>query len=338
MPETSKGHRPTIRDVAQAAGVSHQTVSRVLNDHPRVAPATRERVLRAMKKMGYQRNLAAQMLTTQRSGIVQVLAVDGNFPFEASLLEPSRLEGYLALYSECTSETLASVLDRTASRLVEGIFLYAPRLHIADEELSRLAHGIPIVRRDFALGSRLSWVGFDQVRAAQLALEHLLDLGHRQIAEVGGPVSAINVGLRHAAFARLLREHGLAPGPVALSEFAPRTNAMQTGYEEMRRILEGGQPFTAVMAGNDQMAIGVLHALRERGLRIPQDVSVIGCDDAPHARYLDPPLTTVRFDFELQNRLVFQFLFEHIRRPETEPHQHVLLPDLIVRQSTQPPA
>ena len=120
MPEASKGHRPTIRDVAQAAGVSHQTVSRVLNDHPRVAPATRERVLRAMKKMGYQRNLAAQMLTTQRSGIVQVLAVDGYFPFEAPLLDTTRLEGYLALYSECTAEALPLVLDRTASRLVEG--------------------------------------------------------------------------------------------------------------------------------------------------------------------------------------------------------------------------
>lgn len=103
----------------------------------------------------------------------------------------------------------------------------------------------------------------------------------------------------------------------------------------MRRLLESGISFTAVMVANDNMAVGALHALREADLRVPDDISVVSFDNAAHAQYLSPPLTTVSFDFQLQNRLAFQFLFELIKNPDTEPHQHVLLPDLIVRQSTR---
>src|SRR5690606_15371653 len=105
-------------------------------------------------------------------------------------------------------------------------------------------------------------------------------------------------------------------------------SAVETGYEAMRHLLDQGQPFTAVIVANDTMAIGALHAIRERGLRVPDDVSLVSYDNAPFARFLDPPLTTVAFDFDLQNRLAFQFLFELIQNPHTEPHQHVLLPEL----------
>ena len=176
----SQSSRPTIRDVARAAGVSYQTVSRVLNDHPRVAPDTRERVLRAMKKLGYERNLAAQMLTTQRSHTIQLITVDGKFPFTLPLLDSAQWGDYSALYCECPRAQLPQVFDRAAARMVEGIFLYASKLTIDDDALLEITHGIPIVRRDFALDSRrITWVGFDQVRATQIAVQHLLDLGHR---------------------------------------------------------------------------------------------------------------------------------------------------------------
>lgn len=196
MPGT-KGSRPTIRDVAREAGVSYQTVSRVLNDHPKVAPGTREGVLRAMKKLGFQRNLAAQMLTTQRSQIIQAITVDGKFPFDVPLLDTSE-SGYFAVYSECSADSLADMFDMAAARLVEGVFLYAPKLHMDDDDLLAMSHGIPMVRRDFALASKkITWVGFDQVRATQLAVQHLIDLAHCQIAAVTGSLRAINASLRH---------------------------------------------------------------------------------------------------------------------------------------------
>lgn len=347
-----RDNRPTIRDVAHEAGVSHQTVSRVLNDHPKVAPATRARVLQAIRKLGYKRNLAAQMLTTQRSQIVQVITVDGKFPFEVPLLDPTRFQptghrpservaplegiGYSALYTECTSETLARTLEIAAARMVDGIFLYAPKLHISDDELLAMANGIPLVRRDFVLSSRkITWVGFDQVRATQLAMQHLLDLGHRQIAIVTGTLRGINACWRYDTWRKTLLEHGLEPGPAAEGDFTTTQSAVETGHEAMRRLLDESQPFTAVIVANDAMTIGALHAIRERGLQVPDDISLVSYDDAPFARFLDPPLTTVAFDFDLQNRLAFQFLFELIQSPDTEPHQHVLLPELRVRSSTR---
>lgn len=332
-----KDNRPTIRDVAHEAGVSYQTVSRVLNDQPRVSPVTRERVLQAMKKLGFQRNFAAQMLTTQRSQTIQVITVDGKFPFEIPLMDSKDGNTYSAIYSECTSSTLPQTLATAAARMVEGIFLYAPKLRIDDDELLEMCHGIPLVRRDFAIGSKkITWVGFDQVLAAQLAIQHLIDLGHRQIAEVTGTLKAINASLRHQAWKKTLLENGLEPGPSVAGDYTTTKNAMQTGYEGMVQLLKSPSPFTAVVVANDLMSIGALHALREHGFRIPEDISLVSFDNAAHAQYLYPPLTTVRFDFDLQNRLAFQFLFELINNPDMEPHQHVLLPDLIVRQSTSP--
>jgi LacI family transcriptional regulator len=328
--------RPTIRDVAREAGVSYQTVSRVLNDHPKVAPITRERVLHAMKKLGFQRNLAAQMLTTQRSQTIQVLTVDSKSPFEVPLLDSFRGGKYFAIYSECTADTLARTLDMAVARMVEGIFLYAPKLRIQDDDLLEMCHGIPLVRRDFALGSKITWVGFDQVRAAQLAVQHLIDLGHRHIAEVNGTLQAINPSVRHETWEKTLRENGFEPGPTAFGDYTTTKSAMQTGYQGMRQILESGRDFTAVMTGNDHMAVGAMYALRECGLHVPEDVSIVSFDNTPHAQYLYPPLTTVNFDFDLQNRLAFQFLFELIKDPGIDPHPHILLPDLIVRQSTRP--
>jgi DNA-binding LacI/PurR family transcriptional regulator len=345
----SKDNRPTIRDVARAAGVSHQTVSRVLNNHPRVAVETRERVMRAMHALGYERNLAAQMLTTRRSQLIQVLTVDGKFPFEIPLLDAAAGKrenhiapanavsiGYSAVYAECSSQTLPRALEIAAARMVDGIFMYAPKLQIDDADLLRLCRGIPLVRRDFVLDSKaVTWVGFDQVRATQLAMQHLLDLGHRQIAVVAGTQRAINVRWRYETWRRILLEHGLELGPSAHGDYSIRKDAMETGCDGMRQILGSGKPFTAVVIANDYMALGAMYALRKVGLRIPDDVSVVSFDDAPHARFLDPPLTTVAFDLDLQKRLAFQFLFELIQHPDTEPHQHVLLPDLIVRESTR---
>ncbi len=330
-----KENRPTIHDVAREAGVSYQTVSRVLNESPSVAPATRQRVLQIMKKMGYRRNVAAQMLNTNRSYTIQIINLEGKFPFEIPLPEAASKAGYSAIYAECTWGTFAQTLDMAAARMVDGIFLYAPKLVIDDRTLLGMCHGIPIVRRDYALGSKITWVGYDQVRAAELVVQHLLDLGHRQIAEVTGLLEAINPRLRHETYKKMLLSHGFEPVASVAGDYFSHDRAVTSGYEGMCRLIESGQHFTAVVIGNDQMAIGALAALHEFGLRVPEDVSVVGFDNSYFSRFLIPPLTTVAFNFDLQSRLAFQFLFEQIENPHVEPHQHVLLPELVVRQSTR---
>ena len=183
----SKDRRPTIRDVAREAGVSYGTVSRVLNSHPEVAPDTRLHVQRIMEKMGYQRNLGAQMLTTHQSSIIEFIVMDVYFGLELPrMAQYINAAGYSTLYAECTRANFAETLNTAAARLVDGILLYAPRLHIDDEELLALSHGIPIVRRDYVLDSKLTWVGYNQEHATRLVIQHLIDLGHRQIAEITG--------------------------------------------------------------------------------------------------------------------------------------------------------
>lgn len=331
-----KHKRHTIVDVAREAGVSYQTVSRVLNEHPRVASDTRERVLEAMKKLDYKRNMGAQMLKTQRSGTIQLISIDAEFPFEVPLLKTTQWGDYSAMYTDCALKDLPRALDKAALHMVEGIFLYAPRLRMDDADLLSMCHGIPVVRRDFALDSKLiTWVGFDQISATQLAVQHLIDLGHRDIAVVTGTLQALNASWRYEIWKKTLIENGIEPGPSAHGDYTTTKNAVETGYEGMCKILKSGAPFTAVLVANDYMAIGVMHALREHHLRIPDDVAVVSYDNSPHAAFQDPPLTTVEFNFGLQNRLAFQFLFELITNPDTPPHQHILQPNLIVRKSTQ---
>jgi len=336
---TKKGRRPTIQDVAREAGVSYGTVSRVLNDHPEVALETRARVQTVIKKMGYQRNLGAQMLTTHQSNTIEFIVMDVYFglvlPQMAQYLNAA---GYSTLYSECTRENFAETLDTAAARLVDGIILYAPKLRISDEELLALSHGIPIVRRDYVMDSRLTWVGYSQEHATRLVVQHLIDQGHQRIAEITGSLDFINPRLRHDTWLALMTSYDLEPGPSYAGNYSTFADAMKTGYEGVCDFLRRGKSFTAIMTVNDYAALGALRALHEHGLRVPEDISIASFDDDAIASYLIPPLTTVHFDFDIQNRLASQFLLEQINDRNYKHHQHVLIPELVIRQSTQPPA
>ena len=331
-----KKQQITIRDVARLSDVSYQTVSRVINNSPNVSPETRQRVLRAMRSLNYKPNKAAQMLNTNKSQIIQVITLEGKFPFNIPLPEAAGKAGYSAIYAECTMDTFAETLDTAASRMVDGIILYAPKLDIDDHELLEMCNGIPLVRRDYAIGSKkITWVGFDQVRATELAVQHLLDLGHEQIAEVTGDLNAINAHVRHDTVRKYLKLHGLEAGPYIEGDYTTYERANRSGYECTVELLARGEPFTALMVANDSMAIGALYALYEHGIHVPDEISLISFDNAAHAQFTIPPLTTVNFSFDVQNKLAFQFLFELIEDPDTKPHQHILLPELLVRQSTR---
>jgi DNA-binding LacI/PurR family transcriptional regulator len=213
---------------------------------------------------------------------------------------------------------------------MDGVLMYAPRLQIPDEELTALCNGIPLVRRDYVPGSKLAWVGFDQIYATRLAVEHLIRLGHRQIAAIPPNIGLLNGYWRFNTWKNVLLEHGLTPGPSVEGDYS-----MGSGYDATQQLIASGQPFSAIVVGSDNMAMGVLRALREHSLRVPQDVSVIGYDNTELSSYTAPSLTTVDFKFAKQDELAVKYLIELINDPEMELHQRVLLSDLIIRESTQ---
>jgi DNA-binding LacI/PurR family transcriptional regulator len=328
--------QPTIREIAKLANVSYQTVSLVINNKPGVSDETRRRLQHLMQEMDFRPNKAAQMLTTHRSQTLELITVDVHHGGRLAdstkrMARTARESGYSLLVSETDEEGLVLSLDNAAARLVDGVILYAPQLRISDAELVRISNGIPLVRRDYVPGSKCAWVGFDQVTATRIATEHLISLGHRQIAAVPPMVSLLNGYWRLNTWKSVLHEHGLEPGPYAESDYS-----MQGAYDATLRVIESGQPFTALMIGTDNMALGVMRALRERGYKLPEDVSLISFDNAELATFTDPSLTTVEFKFAKQDEMAIRYLLEILADPAMEIHQRVLTPNLIVRESTRP--
>jgi DNA-binding LacI/PurR family transcriptional regulator len=332
---TQKKKTPTIRDIAKLANVSYQTISLVINDKPGVSDKTRKRILRLMEDLDYRPNRAAQMLITHRSNTLELIIVDVTYggrlaDSTKNMMRAAHEAGYSLLISETEFAGLPDALENAAARLMDGVLMYAPRLQIGDDELIALCNGIPLVRRDYIPGSKLAWVGFDQVYATRLAVEHLIGLGHYQIAAIPPNKSLLNGYWRFNTWRNILLEHGLTPGPVAEGDYS-----MGSGYEAAQQLIAGGQPFSAIVVGSDNMAMGVLRALREHGLRVPEDVSVVGYDNTELSSYTTPSLTTVDFKFARQDELAVSYLIELIDNPQLELHQRVLLSDLIVRESTQ---
>jgi LacI family transcriptional regulator len=325
----------TIRDVAKEAGVSYQTVSRVINDSQSVAEETRRRVQKAMQDLDYRPNKVAQMLTTNRSSSIEVLIVDVSYggrlaDSTKNMAHTAKQAGYHLLVSEASSENLAESFASAAARLVDGIIMYAPRLQIEDDELLELSLGLPFVRRDYVPHSSLAWVGFDQAFATRLAVEHLIKLGHKKIAAIPPDWEIINGYWRWKTWENVMREHGLEPRLVVGGDYS-----MRGAYDAAKQILSKGESFTGLIVGTDNMAVGAMRALREAGLRIPDDVSVVGFDNAEVSNFTEPPLTTVDFKFDKQDEMVVKYLLELIADPEMELHHRVLMSSLITRESSR---
>jgi LacI family transcriptional regulator len=332
---TQKRHTITIRDIAEKANVSYQTVSLVLNNKRGVSEPTRKRILSLMADMGYQPNRAAQMLAANRSHTLETIVVDVRYGgylagSTKNMVQTAKQAGYTLLVSETDSAGLAAALSNAAARRVEGVVLYAPRLKLPDDELLRISAGLPLVRRDYSPSSNLPWVGFDQTQATRIALEHLLELGHTRIAAIPPAADLINGYWRTATFRSFLREHGCEPGPSIDGDYS-----IASGYNAAHRLLDTGDPFTAIMVGTDTMAVGVLAALRERGVRVPDDISLVSFDNSEMAPYLEVPLTTIEFRFAKQDEMAVRYLIELVDNPETDIHHRVLTSSLIVRRSTR---
>jgi DNA-binding LacI/PurR family transcriptional regulator len=339
VPATERGRNrpPVMTDVAQLAGVSHQTVSRVLNDHPNVRPQTRELVLAAITELGYRPNAAARTLVTRRTHTLGVISFDTTLFGPASMLygiERAARDSYFVAIASMPTLDRRSVLDavdRFAGQGVEGVIVIAP-LEAAVAALSHCPDDIPLVAMGCRTDPPVCSVAVDNAKGAALATRHLLGLGHRTVHHLRGPASWLDAEARVEGWRQALRDAG-APEPADVS--AGDWSAA-SGYE-LGQQLAADPDVTAVLCANDPMALGVLRALSEAGRRVPEDVSVVGFDDIPESPYFLPPLTTVRQDFgELGQRALdtlVSLIYGRDPGASTEPVE----PQLVVRSSTAPP-
>ena len=331
---TRAPRRVVMSDVGRLAGVSHQTVSRVVNGSPHVRPQTRERVLEAMEELGYRPNPVARALATGRSNTLGVVSFDTTLYGPASTLygieRAAHDAGYFIIIASLKSLDRRSVMDaveRLRFRGVDGILVIAPQ----EDAVNALLHappGIPLVAVEAGPDDTVPVVAVDQFAGAMIATRHLLELGHRTVWQIAGPRDFIEGQQRVEGWRHTLRAAGAEPPALLFGDWSARA-----GYEH-GRALSGDPAVTAIFAANDQMALGVLRAVHEAGREIPAQISVVGFDDIPEAPYLMPPLTTVRQDFDEVGSRSLHLLLTRIETGERAPAGSLVAPELIVRAST----
>ncbi|MDN4483244.1 LacI family DNA-binding transcriptional regulator [Demequina lignilytica] len=328
----AKGSRgPSMHDVAARAGVSHQTVSRVLNDFPGIRPETREKVLEAIRELGYRRNMAARALATGRSEVIGVIMPEvphfGPTSTLYAIEHAAKRAGFKPLVTTASwdAESMGQALDFLLARSVDALVVMAqhPAMLDAVDETT----DVPVL---FALtgnshGERS--VAVDQVAGTRLALDHLYELGHRRFQHITGITGLTEAQLRRDTFTAFLDEHALEHLPILEGDWSA-----DAGYRAGLAVEEG---VTALFCANDPMAVGAIHALEERGLEVPRDISVVGFDDVPEAAYSHPGLTTVHQDFtEVGLRAVALLIGAMNGEPPSAPAP--VEPWLVVRASTGP--
>ncbi|MEO8609658.1 MAG: substrate-binding domain-containing protein [Chloroflexota bacterium] len=341
MPSRNRPYpnRVTLHDVAARSDVSYQTVSRVVNGNPHVAKETRQRVLRIIKELNYQPNTAARSLVTRRSKLLEIIMFGGRHYGPSQMVlyveRAARERGYSLSVSNVAAMTLDEVraaMNVLSGRLVDGIIMITPVVGVEYDEIAAVCQNIPFVMIDTQLGSISPSVVINQQFGAQLATQHLIDLGHRDICEISGPLHWYDAYARHESWLHTLEQAGLTPGLSIEGDWTA-----MSGYEMGKRLLDSGVHFSALVVGNDQMALGAMRALREHGkLHIPDDISVVGFDDIPEAACFEPPLTTIRQDFDALGSQSVNYLVDLIENPDLPLQQRVLYPHLVERQSTRP--
>lgn len=326
----------TLHDVASHSGVSYQTVSRVINNQPNVARSTRKRVLESIRELNYRPNRAARSLVTHRSETIAIVSFGTSFygpgQMVANITQYAKNRGYRVSpgsIHQLDREEVKAALDELHGHLIDGIIMVAPIVSDFMHEIAEFVGDIPIVQIDTKPQPGFASVAIDQNYGSKLAVEHLLSLGHRRIAEISGPLNWYDATMRHQSWVDTMAQYGL-PHEVSIEG----NWTAQSGYECLHAMLANGADFTGLVVANDQMALGAIAALNEHGLRIPEDVSVVGFDDVPEAGYYLPALTTIRQDFSALGEQSVEYLVSLIKHPKTPIHQRVLYPELIVRRST----
>jgi DNA-binding LacI/PurR family transcriptional regulator len=323
-----------MSDVGRLAGVSHQTVSRVINGSPHVRPETRDRVLTAMVELGYRPNSVARALVTGRSRTLGVVSFDTTLYGPASTLfgieRAAHEAGYFIIVASLRAldrPSVADAVERLRRHGVDGILAITP-LEEAADALLHAPGDAPLLAVEAGPEDAVPVVAVDQFTGAAQATRHLLDLGHETVWHIAGPWDFLEARERLAGWRETLEQAGLEPPEPLAGDWSARS-----GYDLGRR-LSTDSSVSAIFVANDQMALGVLRAMHESGRRIPDEVSVVGFDDIPEAPFFLPPLTTVRQDFDEVGSRSVRLLLRMIDDGERMPSAPRVEPELIVRSST----
>jgi len=326
-----------MADVGRLAGVSHQTVSRVINGSPNVRAETRERVMEAMRELDYRPNSVARALVTGHSRTLGVVSFDTTLYGPASTLlgieRAAHEAGYFIIVASLTAltrDSMTEAIERLRVHGVEGILVIAP-YDDGVHALVDLPPHVPLVAVEAGPAQEIPVAVVDQYLGAQMATAHLLELGHETVWHVGGPADFLEARERVRGWREALAQAGAPVHDPLLGDWGAGS-----GYALGRRLSDRTD-LTALFVANDQMALGVLRALHEAGRRVPDDVSVVGFDDVPEAPYFTPPLTTVRQDFDEMGRRGVRLLLGAIGATEAPAGEGPVVPELIVRASTAAP-
>jgi LacI family transcriptional regulator len=334
---------PTLRDVAREAGVHPATASRALNPatRPLVNGETASRVVRVAESLGYRPNPIARSLKTSRSATVGLVIPDLTNPLFPPIvrgiedvLGPAGYNAWL-VNTDNDPDREESLVDSLRSRQVEGLIVATARLHhpLLDRLRSEGVRLVLINRR--TANADLPSVTGDDATGIATAVTHLAELGHRRIAHLAGPQNTSTGLVRHRAFLHALRDHGLDDDPALVADCASWSE--NEGARALRALLDAGTEFTAVIAGNDLLALGCYDVFAERGIECPRDLSVVGFNDMPFIDKLRPPLTSVRVPHYEVGSEAARMLLEALQDPSWRPRSVLLPLSLIPRQSTAPP-
>lgn len=332
-----------MKDIAKALNVSVVTVSKVLNNHSSISEATRQRVLGYAKLHGYRTNLAAKGLVTGRSMMVGFIVPDlvhGFFSeIAASMSEVLRQHGYGLLISSSREDVdlerreIQQMLSRSVDALVVAT------CEVEADELAAAASEAPLILIDrrVAESRESGYVGTDDLLAGELATQHLVDIGRRRIAHIGGPDFSPSKD-RERAYRSVLARAGIeVPDGYVVKRHQSEETGHVTGAQSMRLLLEQSPLPDAVFCYNDPTAIGAMSAVLEAGLRIPEDIAIVGCGNIRHAAFLQVPLTSIDQDAPLLGQETARLLLDMTRLREgdsTGTRSVVIKPTLAIRRST----
>jgi LacI family transcriptional regulator len=329
-----------IGEIARLASVSTATVSRTLNQSGVVKPETARKVWRAAAKLNYYPNSHARALVSGRSRMLGLIVSDITNPFFPELvrafeaLAAQHQYDLLLTSTDYQTARMTNCIRRMLERKVDGVAVMTSEMDVGlIKELSR--RGVPLVFMDVGqVGPRMSHVLIDYANGIRQAVDHVVALGHRRVAFITGPLDLHSARTRRQAFLDGMRGHGMKPDPKFLRE---GTHTAEGGRQAMAAILRQQKRPTAVLCSNDWTAIGALHALDEAGVRVPEDISLVGFDDIPLVSYTRPPLTSVRMSAGDVGSTAFDALFRLVDGQRLEGDIYQVPTTLVVRESTTKP-
>ncbi|HLH33294.1 MAG TPA: LacI family DNA-binding transcriptional regulator [Alloacidobacterium sp.] len=328
-----------IKEVAKLAKVSTATVSRTINGSDKVTPETAERVRRAIETLKFYPNTNARALGSGRSSLYGLIISDITNPFFPELVKS--FEDIAVQYGQevliantnYDPHRMELCVSRMLQRKVDGVAIMTSEIadHLIDEFNSRR---IPLAFLDTATPQKgISNILVDYTAGVDAAVDHLTSLGHKAISFISGPMSLTSARIRKRAFINIMKRNGIRLDPHFIEEGNHRTDG---GHEAMLRLLDNKVHPTAVLASNDLTAIGAMGAIFERGLRIPDDISIIGFDDIELSAYTQPALTTVRLSRQEIAKMAFRALYNTNQSSTIKGAEYTIQPTLIVRKSTGP--